>query len=408
LAKKSKQKFADANDSKPILHSIYLLPNHHMMNFVLEQLGVYLESAIIAHCFFSVVYLSALNWKQNRWLVLSMMSLMLPLLGIVLGEARLGLLNQYYFLDNPSFILLPYVGLYFYTLKLVGIPLKKNRIYFHFIPFVTFYILYLILGTPTPERFYEGSNPNTYSMFSIFFLCVIFSIFYSYSFFSLKLIRYNKRKYLNEFAEAPVFITLDWINWVLIINLFLVTISGIGMIFLFLLNFESMPTAWPFLFIFLICCTISFFAFRQPILYHESPLENNVNNKLDDQQIIKDKDLVSEEERKEIILRLEKYMEEEEPYLDPRIRMPTLAKALAVSPHVFSYLINKHYDMNFFSFINQYRIQYAEKLLTEENHQHFTLESIGEMSGFNSKSTFNNRFKEIKGMSPGAYKKSNV
>lgn len=378
-----------------------------MMNSVVEQLGVYLESAIIAHCFFSAIYLSAFNWKQNRWLVLSIVSLMLPILGVALSESRLGLLNQCYFLDNPSFILLPYIGLYFYTLRLVDIPLKKDRVWFHFLPFVIFYIIYLILGTPTPENFHQGSSSNSHPILSISFLCTVYFIFYAYSFLCLKLIRYNKRKYPNEFAEAPVFVTLDWISWIVIINLFLVTISGIGMIFLFLLDLESMPTFWPFLSIFLTCCIISFFAFRQPRLYQESPIESNDNNH-QEQAIAKDKNLVAEEEREEIILRLEKYMTEEKPYLNPKIRMPVLAKALVLSPHVFSHLINKHYDMNFFGFINQYRVQHAEKLLIKENHQHFTLESIGEMSGFNSKSTFNNRFKEIKGMSPGEYKRSNT
>ena len=85
--------------------------------------------------------------------------------------------------------------------------------------------------------------------------------------------------------------------------------------------------------------------------------------------------------------------------------MPELAKELKIPRYIFSHLINQHYQVNFFHFINQYRIDYAKGLLQSKEYEHYTLETIGEMSGFNSKSTFNARFKEFVGKSPTAFKK---
>jgi AraC-like DNA-binding protein len=93
-------------------------------------------------------------------------------------------------------------------------------------------------------------------------------------------------------------------------------------------------------------------------------------------------------------------MTTQKPFLNPKIRMPELAHSLNIPRHIFSALINEDYQMNFFHFINQYRVEYAKTLLVDKEYQHYTLESIGELSGFNSRSTFNRIFKNVTGKSP--------
>ena len=157
----------------------------------------------------------------------------------------------------------------------------------------------------------------------------------------------------------------------------------------------------------LACSTLSYFSFRQPTLYRQ-PKTIEVPEKPEEDHHSKYQRLIPENEKKKLLEELETYLNEEKPFLNPSIRMPDLAQSLGVSTNVFSYLINEHYKMNFFSFINQHRINYSMELLKSPEHRRYTLETISEMSGFKSKSSFYRRFKEVIGQSPGEYQKEHL
>jgi AraC-like DNA-binding protein len=61
--------------------------------------------------------------------------------------------------------------------------------------------------------------------------------------------------------------------------------------------------------------------------------------------------------------------------------------------------------MNFANFINQQRVEYAKKALKKDENKLLTIESIGEKSGFKSKSSFNAAFKKFTGQTPSDYLK---
>ena len=79
-----------------------------------------------------------------------------------------------------------------------------------------------------------------------------------------------------------------------------------------------------------------------------------------------------------------------------------VAKKLQISVHQLSQLLNDNAGKSFPLFINEYRIEKAQQMLTAS--QHLTLESIGYECGFNSKSTFYTSFKKIMGTTPAKYK----
>ena len=56
------------------------------------------------------------------------------------------------------------------------------------------------------------------------------------------------------------------------------------------------------------------------------------------------------------------------------------------------------------SYINHFRINSAKELLKNAEYEHYTIEAIGGMSGFKSKSAFNSAFKKITGYTPSEYK----
>jgi len=103
----------------------------------------------------------------------------------------------------------------------------------------------------------------------------------------------------------------------------------------------------------------------------------------------------------DLIERLQSLMTKERLFLDPDLRLAGLSKKLKITTHQLSELINKKYSMSFNNFINQYRIEYACQLLTDER-KHSIIEIAFE-SGFNSKTTFNTAFKAITGKTPTTY-----
>ena len=101
---------------------------------------------------------------------------------------------------------------------------------------------------------------------------------------------------------------------------------------------------------------------------------------------------------------LDKYTKEEKPYLDSSITIYDLAKMISTNYKYLSKTINKEYGQNFVSYINHFRIIEAKELLQKPENNNYTIEAIGEMSGFKSKSAFNLAFKKNTGYTPSEYK----
>ncbi len=110
------------------------------------------------------------------------------------------------------------------------------------------------------------------------------------------------------------------------------------------------------------------------------------------------------EEAQLIIDKLNRVMREKELFKNPDLKVNDLAKEINISGHELSQLLNDNMEKNFSLFVNEYRINEACKLLSEN--MHLTVDAIGDEVGFNSKSTFFAAFKKIKGLTPGAYHRS--
>jgi AraC-like DNA-binding protein len=99
-------------------------------------------------------------------------------------------------------------------------------------------------------------------------------------------------------------------------------------------------------------------------------------------------------------------MESQKPYRHPDISMGDLAHSLAIPVRHLSYLINNTMHVNFYDFINQYRIEESKRILADGAGEEKTILAIAYGVGFNSKSTFNMAFKKQTGMTPSAFRKT--
>ncbi|MEO1242792.1 MAG: helix-turn-helix transcriptional regulator [Pseudomonadota bacterium] len=78
-----------------------------------------------------------------------------------------------------------------------------------------------------------------------------------------------------------------------------------------------------------------------------------------------------------------------------------LSDVTGVTKNHISETLSQHLEVNFFDFVNRYRVDEAKRLLAETDE---TVLAIGLEVGFNSRSTFNAAFKKHGGSTPSAYR----
>ena len=86
------------------------------------------------------------------------------------------------------------------------------------------------------------------------------------------------------------------------------------------------------------------------------------------------------------------------------ISLDMLAERLEITPEYLSALFNKEVGINFSTFLKQFRISQAKRLLKGTDEKIY---AIAQQVGYNDPKYFNRVFKEEMGMSPGDYRQKN-
>lgn len=106
--------------------------------------------------------------------------------------------------------------------------------------------------------------------------------------------------------------------------------------------------------------------------------------------------------------KIKSYFEKEKPYLNPNFSISDIALKMEVPQNHVSYCINSIFKTKFSKLKTELRIEYTKKLLLESNHSNITIDGIAQMSGFISRSSFYNAFKDVTGETPSDYLNSNL
>lgn len=101
------------------------------------------------------------------------------------------------------------------------------------------------------------------------------------------------------------------------------------------------------------------------------------------------------------------FMRVEKPYLNPEIKLSTLASNLKIQPNHLSQVINERFGCNFFDFINKYRIEEAKLKLKNSGNRDKML-TIALDCGFNNKVSFYKYFKKITGCTPTEFRRKRL
>ena len=94
-----------------------------------------------------------------------------------------------------------------------------------------------------------------------------------------------------------------------------------------------------------------------------------------------------------------------QPFLKRGYNLKQLSEDTSIPLHHLSAFINQYYHIHFNDFINEYRVQYCQVKIKNDEWRSKTLEAIAEESGFNNRNTFTAAFKKVTGYNPSDYLK---
>jgi AraC-like DNA-binding protein len=98
---------------------------------------------------------------------------------------------------------------------------------------------------------------------------------------------------------------------------------------------------------------------------------------------------------------LQNHFRDNKPFLRAGYKISELSGELDIPGYQLSIFINQEYGKNFNELINDQRVNYLEELLqSNPDHSQYTLEALGNMAGFNSRSAFIAAVKKKTGKPP--------
>ena len=156
---------------------------------------------------------------------------------------------------------------------------------------------------------------------------------------------------------------------------------------------STMTTLFIYIFLYMANTHASIFISEKKHLTVNSRSKTNNNSSITD----------STEEEKQLFLKAEKYIKINKSYLNGMLTLKDLAEELACPQRQLSNCINVITKHSFTHYINSFRVKYLKNLLDDSTKQHFTILSLAEESGFNSKTTLVRIFKQHTGMTPSEY-----
>ncbi len=300
----------------------------------------------------------------------------------------------------------PFLYLYIYSLVDESFQTCRQNLV-HFIPFI-FFNVYLFIGYLVPEisanirlDHIESEN-GTPLLFALFLILTVLSG-PVYFVLSIKLFKRLDINIFNNFSTSEN-INLIWLRKL---------VYSFGVIWTVLMGFASLHHIFS-LFSWIFCTDglflslsgfiilIGYFGLKQKeifIHYSNQNIEYITEPKAKYGGM-----LLKETDAEQYINKIKHFMSAQKPYLDANLTLSQLAANLQVPSHVLSRVINERLGLNFFDFINQYRVEEVKSKIGEPKYDNLSLLGIAFDSGFNTKSAFNRVFKKSTGMTPSQYK----
>ena len=226
-----------------------------------------------------------------------------------------------------------------------------------------------------------------------------------YLFISIRRLITHSRKIRNEFSDIEK-INLLWLRNLLI---------GLSCIYLIYLGDQFFPNLMQVnvlgdlvtVIAVILIYAMGYLGLRQPAIFtgaagiESLPLAEDIDRSQEKYQ----RSGLDKETSRMFLEELTHHMQGNKPYLEGELVLPQLAQQLGISANYLSQVINEQLGINFYDFINGYRVEEAKQLIRDAGQKPPNVLNIALDSGFNSKSAFYTAFKKATSMTPTQYRK---
>jgi len=333
--------------------------------------------------------------KENR-LPNRLLGLLLLVLSLTLTEWALWwthLIKQVPAMNSISFgfqVLYGPLLLLFFETTFERKPLTIKKLW-HFLPFA----LAVFFMLPFYLRFFEGLAA------SIQWIPLLCSWPWFPAPFFIQMIAYGVwisvhfRQYVQENDERR-----RWLRWLVM------AYWGIVLVFLFyrLTPWVGLTAQeWDYLDAFSLTVFIylvAWLGYVKPKVFAGTPLREAMN------PVKYKKSALTAANSAQLFHRILELMEQDKLYKDSGLSLDALAEKLNVQRHHVSQAINEQSGNSFSSFVNEYRIREAKRLLADTGKQEMNAIEVAYEVGFNTKNAFNLAFKKSTGMTPSTFRQT--
>lgn len=229
-----------------------------------------------------------------------------------------------------------------------------------------------------------------YATFPSYAIWLVILLMFYYAFYTYFKFGHTKRLGFRENR---------WLQW------FVGSYFGFAFAFalyIFLVRFEIMNPSYDYLVdiaIVFFIGMLSFFGFVQPEVFEGKSLKEIL-------PFIKYKKTgLSPALSIEMKGKLLDIMQRDKPYLNHELRLDDISRLMNLSRNHTSQIINEHFNLSFFDFVNRYRIKDAKNLVMNNEKNGLTTTQIAYDVGFNNRASFYKAFKKFTELNPTDYLK---
>jgi AraC-like DNA-binding protein len=284
---------------------------------------------------------------------------------------------------------------------------RKEKL-LHFIPFILFN-LFIVIASFNPEISerirldHVESEHRAPLLFNVFLLLTVISgpLYFILSILRLKKLDIN---IFNNFSSYEN-VNLDWLRklvytfgFIWTVLMILSSIHHVFQMFSWIFCTHGLTLSLSAFII-----LIGYYGLKQKEIFIQYPNQNA--EYATEPKTKYTGTFLKNDDIEQYVSKINHFMATEKPYLNADLSLPDLANRLDIPSHHLSRVINEQFGVNFFDFINQYRIEEVKARIENPEYQNLSLLGIAFDSGFNTKSAFNRVFKKMTGFTPSEYRK---
>jgi AraC-like DNA-binding protein len=309
------------------------------------------------------------------------------------------------YIDSLVWILFPTLYLYVLSFRC---RIRKKDLLVHLSIFVpAFLVENWFFNFHAEVIFIDGIAELQHSTFFTilsFFKWVYLGI---YLFFCYRLLRNHDTRVKSSFSNSAPY-DLNWVYNLIWLMVAILIFAGL----MFLISYSSnmMSIRESNLYVYILVMVHIYYAFYKGMEQRDfvTPMVSTGRQVIDsDHRSVKyQRNKLDEDDARAIFKKVRNLIYEEELFLDSELTLQQVADKAATSSYKISQSISQS-GLSFYELVNSYRVERAKELLLDPKNKHFTILAIAYEAGFNSKSTFNNIFKKITGVTPSQFLKLN-